>query len=130
MTYYIQTSPRRMLRRWMSSDQTPEADHYLPVNVREEDDGYTLTAVVPGLKADDLNIQVLDGVVRIEGEYELDDGDYMLAELPNGKFRRTLRMPASVEADKVEAKIKDGVLTLRLPKAESALPKKIKVNVK
>jgi len=130
MTYYIQTSPRRMLRRWRSSDQTPEADHYLPVNVREEDDGFTLTAVVPGLKADDLNIQVLDGVVRIEGEYKLDDGDYMLAELPNGKFRRTLRMPASVEADTVEAKIKDGVLTLRLPKAESALPKKIKVNVK
>ncbi len=130
MTYYIQTSPRHMFRRWMSTDQTPEADQDLPVNVREEDNGYTLTAVVPGLKADDLNIQVLDGVVRIEGEYKLDDGDYMLAELPNGKFRRTLRMPASVEADKVEAKIKDGVLILRLPKAESALPKKIKVNVK
>jgi HSP20 family protein len=50
--------------------------------------------------------------------------------LPNGSFHRTLRMPAEIDADKVEAKIADGVLTLRLPKAESARPKKIKISAK
>ena len=84
---------------------------------------------MPGIKAEDLNIQTLDDVVRIEGEYKADDVEYLLNELPNGSFTRTLRMPASIEADRVEAKIVDGVLTLNLPKAESARPKKIKISV-
>jgi len=50
-----------------------------------------------------------------------------LRELPGGSFRRTLRLPAPVDSAKVEAKIADGVLTLRLPKAESARPKTIKI---
>jgi HSP20 family protein len=52
-----------------------------------------------------------------------------LSELPNGSFRRSLRLPAPIQADHVEAKIADGVLTLSLPKAESARPKKIQVSV-
>ena len=55
---------------------------------------------------------------------------YACSSTPSGTFRRALRMPAPINADKVEAKITDGVLTLRLPKAESARPKKIKVAVK
>ncbi len=89
-----------------------------------------LSALVPGLKADDLNIQVLEDVVHIEGEFQASDDEYLLRELPNGSFRRSLRMPTEIDADKVEAKITDGVLTLRLPKAESARPKKIKIAVK
>jgi len=76
-----------------------------------------------------LNIQVLENVVSIEGEYQAEETEFLLKELPNGSFRRTLRMPAEIEADKVEAKIVDGVLTLTLPKAESARPKKIKIAV-
>ena len=108
----------------MENDQ-----HRLGVNIREEDEAYTLSALVPGLKADDLHIQVLEDIIRIEGEYKLDDAEYLMRELPNGSFTRTLRLPAAIEADKVEAKIADGVLTLTLPKAESARPKKIKVEV-
>jgi HSP20 family protein len=84
---------------------------------------------VPGLKAEDLNIQVLDDVVRIEGEYRADESEYLVRELPSGSFTRTLRMPAAIEADSVEAKIADGILTLKLPKAESARPKKIQIKV-
>ena len=130
MTFYLQTYPyrrpqRHVVRRWVNEDQ-----HSLGVNIREEDEAYVLSALVPGLSADDLNIQVLEDVVRIEGEFQANEEDYLLRELPNGSFRRVLRMPSEIDANKVEAKIADGVLTLRLPKAESALPKKIKIAVK
>jgi HSP20 family protein len=53
-----------------------------------------------------------------------------MRELPHGSFRRTLRLPATLDPEKAQAKITDGVLTLRLPKAESSRPKTIKVDVK
>lgn len=130
MTFYIQPNPfRHMARRRMVAAEASSRQHLLGVNIREEDDSYVLSALVPGMKAEDLNIQTLGDVVRIEGEYKADDVEYLLNELPNGSFTRTLRMPASIEADRVEAKIVDGVLTLNLPKAESARPKKINISV-
>ncbi len=120
----------RMARRWVALNNGNSNAHSLGINVREEDEAYMLSALVPGLKAEDLNIQVLDDVVRIEGEYKADDTEYMLRELPSGSFTRTLRLPAVIDADHVDAKITDGVLTLTLPKAESARPKKIQVSVK
>ena len=123
MTFYLQTYPyRRMARRWAENrDQT------LGINVREEDDAYVLSALVPGLQADKLNIQVLEDVVRIEGEYKADESNYLVHELPQGAFTRTLRLPAPINAEHVEADITNGVLTLKLPKAESARPKQIKI---
>ena len=125
MTFYLHPHPyRRTVRRWSGNDQRA-----LGVNIREEDDAYLLSSLVPGLKAEDLNIQVLDDVVRIEGEYQADENEYLLRELPGGSFTRTLRLPVAIEAESVEAKIADGILTLKLPKAESARPKKIQVTV-
>jgi HSP20 family protein len=142
MTFYLQTYPfdshvlalgasvaqdrsyRRMTRRWAENrDQT------LGINVREdaERDAYVLSALVPGLKSDELNIQVLEDVLRIQGEYRADESNYLVRELPNGSFTRTLRLPAAIDAEHVEANITDGILTLRLPKAESARPKQIKI---
>ena len=131
MTFYIQPYPyQRMSRRMAAMNGGASREHFLNVNVRDEEDTFVLSALVPGLKADDLNIQVLEDVVRIEGEFKADDEEYLLRELPNGSFQRALRMPSEIDADKVEARIVDGVLTLRLPKAESARPKKIKIAVK
>lgn len=129
MTLYIPSYPyRRMIRRWVQQPRQPE---YLTlnVNVHEENDAYVLSALVPGLKAEDLNIQVLENAVSIEGEYRGEEAEYLLNELPRGNFRRVLQMPVEIQADKVEAKITDGVLTLTLPKVESAKPKKINVSV-
>lgn len=123
MTFYLQTYPyRRMARRWAENRQET-----LGVNVREDDDAYVLSALVPGIRSDELNIQVLEDVVRIEGEYKADESNYLVRELPQGSFTRTLRLPVSLDADHVEANITDGVLTLKLPKAESARPKQIKI---
>lgn len=127
MTLYIQPYPfRRMVRRAVAAQPQPRA---LGVNIREEEDAYILNSLVPGLKAEDLNIQVIDNVVSIEGEYPSEEAEYLLNELPNTPFQRTLRMPSEIEAEKVEARIADGVLTLTLPKAESARPKKIRIAV-
>ena len=134
MTFYVHTYPynrvqlrpaRRVLRRWVENDQQT-----LGVNIREEDEAYVLSALVPGLNADDLNIQVLEDVVRIEGEYKAEDAQYLVNELPQGSFTRTLRLPVAIDAEHVEAKIAEGVLTLTLPKAESARPKKINIKVR
>jgi HSP20 family protein len=134
MTFYLQTYPynhlqqrprRRVARRWVENGQQS-----LSVNIREEDDAFVLSALVPGLNAEDLNIQILDDVVRIDGEYRLDERQYLMQELPHGSFTRTLRLPVPIEANSVEAKIDDGVLTLTLPKAESAKPKKISIKSK
>ena len=128
MTLYIQPYPfRRMARHAVAAAQPRQFS--LGVNIREEDDVYVLSALVPGLKAEALNIQVLENVVSIEGEYPSVDTEYLLNELPRGSFRRALRLPSEIQADKVEAKITDGVLTLNLPKAESAKPKRINISV-
>jgi HSP20 family protein len=131
MTYFVNSYPYHMARRWarMAANEEPSCDFTLGVDVRDEDDTYVMSALVPGLKAEELNIQILEDVVTVEGEFKADEHEYLMRELPHGSFRRTLRLPAMLDASKAEAKIVDGVLTLRLPKAESARPKTIKVAV-
>jgi HSP20 family protein len=126
MTFYLHPYPYRQLAR--RAAQQPERS--LGINIREEEDAYILSALVPGLKAEDLNIQVLDDVLRIEGEYKAEESNYLVRELPTGTFTRTLRLPSSIDAETVDAKIADGVLTLTLPKAESARPKRINITTK
>jgi HSP20 family protein len=134
MTFYLHPYPfgfahdkpyRQMARRAMQA-----RERTLGVNIREDDEAYVLSALVPGLNAEDLNIQVLEDVVRIQGEYKAEEQSYLVNELPSGSFTRTLRLPSVIDADHVEAQIVDGVLTLTLPKAESARPKKISIKSK
>ena len=127
MTFYVQTYPyRRMARRWAENrDQT------LGINLREEEEAYILSALVPGINSEDLNIQVLEDVIHIKAERRADeDSNYLVQELPTGSLTRALRLPAPIEADQVEANITNGILTLRLPKAVSARPKQIKINAR
>jgi len=131
MTYYIAPYPYRRVRRWVHPEDYESCkDYALAVNVREENDEFILNAFVPGLKSDELNIHILDDVVTIEGEYKSEDKEYLMRELPQGSFRRTLHLSTPVDAEKADAKITEGVLNLRLPKAESARPKIIKITSK
>ena len=127
MTFYAYALPHRQGTRWIAEAGRGLGYRLLPLNVRDEAEAYVLTAYVPGLKAEDLKIQVLDDVVDIQGSFPVDDADYLVRELPGGSFRREMRLPTALETDKVEARIVDGILTLRLPKAETARPKTIKV---
>jgi HSP20 family protein len=140
MTLYISpyrriASLRRAMDRILEDGYQDEAQQeremLLAVNVIAEEDAYTLKALVPGLEAEDLNIEVINNTVTLRGEYravENDGQEYMVSELPVGRFIRVLTLPAALDSAKAEANIKNGVLTLRLPKAETYRPRAIKIN--
>lgn len=104
----------------------------LPLNVRADEEAYVITAAVPGLKPDDLKIEVLDDVVTLRGQIpdaEANDG-YLLRELSAGEFERSLRLPDPLDASKAEASVENGLLTVRIPKADEARPKTIRVQAR
>jgi len=131
MSFFITQSPR-ITRRWITRAEGYPNNYSreLAVNVIEEDDAYVFSALVPGLKAEEVNIEILENVVTISGEYKDDENNYLVREIPQGSFSRALRFRTELDAEKAEAKIEDGILTLRVPKAESARPKSIKVLAK
>lgn len=130
-TYYV--SPRnRMIRRYRELDaQRPDVQ--IPVDVIADGDDFLMVAYVPGVNAEDLQIEVLENVVSIEGEF-VDDLDeetkFLRRERPTGKFARSMRLPAMLNASGAEAEVINGVLKLRVPKAEESKAKQIKVKVK
>jgi len=88
---------------------------------------------MPSPRPEDVNIQIVNEVVTITGELFSDREDgaaYLLAERPDGKFHRVISLPTPLDANKVEADLENGVLTLLIPKAEEAKPHKIKIKQK
>ena len=105
----------------------------LAVDVLATDDAYVLTAAVPGLRAEDLKLEVLGDTVTVQGEVAepaAEDGEWLLRERRHGAFARTLVLPVAVDGAAAEASIDNGLLTVRLPKVEVARPKTIKVTTK
>lgn len=102
-----------------------------PVDVRETDEALTLTAEVPGLGKDDVNVTVENNVLTINGERRFEkDAEkegYHRIERAYGTFTRSFTLPANVESDKAKASFENGVLTISLPKAEEAKPRKIAI---
>lgn len=101
------------------------------VDMYETENDLVVSAPIPGVRPEDVEITITGEVLTIKGatksEYGEDGANYHRQERRFGAFARTLELPVSVEAAKAEAKVKDGVLTLTLPKAESLKPKTIKV---
>ena len=135
MTFYVR-SPfglmrRRMLENMFDRDWPEfESEVMVALDVKAEDDGYVITTSLPGIKAEDLNIQVVNEAVTISGEFKHnrdEEAQYLLAERPAGRFSRTITLPVTLDAGKAEADLVNGVLTLKVPKAEQARPKSIKV---
>ncbi len=104
------------------------------LDVVENDDGFLVSVDLPGVDKKDLEISVADNVLTIKGEKkdhrEKSNGKYFRKESWEGSFQRTLSLPHGVDADKIEAKMRDGVLAVSLPKREEAKPKQIAVDVK
>ena len=101
-----------------------------PVNIFEKDGEMVLIAELPGVKKEDLNIEVKGNTVRLAGERTIKYGEnisYHRIERNSSKFDRTLRLPVNVEADRVNAEYKDGLLVLTLPRAEADKPKQITI---
>lgn len=101
------------------------------LNVTEDKDNYYIRAELPGLKADDLTINVTANTFSISGERKTSVGNEKVQhhrrERETGTFNRIMTLPAEINAEKVEARCADGILTVALPKAEAAKPKRITV---
>jgi len=104
------------------------------VDIYETPESIVLQAELPGLGKDDIDIQVRDNVLTLKGERrsekEVKEGNYLRVERAYGGFQRAFTLPAAVQADKIRAVFKDGVLDVSIPKAEEAKPKQIKIEVK
>lgn len=138
-TYHPRRIARSMNQLFDESVVNPQllnpAVAALPVDVIATGDEYIVSAAVPGLRAEDLSLEVLGDTVTLRGEVAAPEtGDqtrWLLRERRRlGKFARTLTLPTEVEGAAAEASIDNGVLTVRLPKAEAAKPKVIKVAAK
>jgi HSP20 family protein len=103
-----------------------------PMNVWEQENAFFIEAELPGYQMDDISVTVLGDEVTIKGERkaeEVDGATYLRRERRGGSFTRTWTLPAEINADKVEASLRHGVLLVTLPKAEKALPRRIEVKV-
>ena len=101
-----------------------------PINVWEEQDALKVEMELPGVKSDQLDISVAGGELSVKVSHPdvAQEGvTYHRRERPVGGFSRIVRLPVEVDADHVEADLRDGVLTITLPKAERAKPRKINV---
>lgn len=103
------------------------------VDIQEDKDALVLRAEIPGIKADDVRIDVEKNVLTLHGERKLEtkegEGEYHRIERAYGTFTRSFVLPETVDADRVEAHLADGVLTLRLPKRPVEQPRRIAVKV-
>ena len=103
------------------------------IDVAETDNEVVVTAELPGVKQDDVDITITDDVLTLKGEKkeekEVKEKNYHRIERSYGSFQRSVSLPAGVQADKAKATYKDGVLHITVPTAEEAKPKQIKINV-
>lgn len=104
--------------------------HFPPVNIAENDDAYVIQARVPGLAKDDIAIELEGRKLTISGEHKRVEAEYAREERATGRFERSFTFRHALATDKIEAVVKDGILTVSLPKAEEAKPRKIEIAAK
>ena len=102
------------------------------VDMFEKDDKFVIKAELPGLDKKDVNVDLQNGVLTLKGERkhesEVKEENFYRREMSYGKFMRSFRLPADVDADKIRAEFQNGLLTVEVPKPEEHKPKQIKVN--
>ena len=122
-----------LIRGW--SSQAGEMQNFAPaVDIYEDDGMISVSAQLPGVKAEEVNIEVENGVLTISGERKLEREDkregYHRIESSYGAFTRSFVLPESADSERVEANLSDGVLTVRIPKRPEAAHKRIEVKTK
>ncbi len=105
---------------------------YLPaLDIYEDNDKVVIEAEVPGVKKDDIKINIEDNVLTIKAEKKkeekIKDKDVVYEEIAYGMYTREIELPHTIDTDKIEAEYKDGVLKIVLPKKEEVKPKQIEV---
>jgi HSP20 family protein len=102
-----------------------------PLNMYEEGDTLVVEAGLPGMKPEDVDVNVERGMLTIRGEskseHERKERNYLVREQRTGSFTRSVRLPDTYDADACEATFEDGVLRLKFPKSEQARPRRIQI---
>lgn len=124
----------RAVSRWFGREEgeEPAPRRWMPaLDVTETQDAYHIDVEVPGLRPEDINVTVDQGVLTIQGERrseeEKGDRSYHRIERRYGSFRRSISLPRDVDASRIQANYDNGVLRLEVPKTESSQPKRIEV---
>ncbi|HYL39958.1 MAG TPA: Hsp20/alpha crystallin family protein [Candidatus Binatus sp.] len=113
---------------WGSAFEGPS----LPLDVTTDADALTIEASLPGIRPEDVEITVENGTLTISGktaeERKAEEGSYLIQEIRRGTFSRSVTLPNGLEPDKAEATFENGVLRLRIPKAEQVKPRQIRIS--
>jgi HSP20 family protein len=122
----------RLFDDWTGlSGQRARAGVFPLINLSEDKEGFYLNAELPGVKPEDLDIQATANSISISGERkipsEVENAKYHRRERDAGQFSRMIGLPSDIDANKIEAKLVDGILTVNVPKAETAKPRQITV---
>lgn len=113
------------------SDSISSSGGFPPINVFQDKDNYVLITEIPGLKREDVNVDVHRNKVRISGEKQINYGDEVSIhrrERLAGGFDRTFSIPFEIDADNVKAEYRDGILALYLPRAQHEKPRSVKIS--
>jgi HSP20 family protein len=126
------TSLQGQVNRLVDSMWSGRQESWVPaVDVFDTSDAVVLKAELPGMKIDDIQIEVDDNVLTIKGERtfeeKVDEERYYRVERRYGSFQRSLALPQGVKPDEIEATYEDGILEVTVPKAEAMKPKRIEV---
>lgn len=117
----------------LGKDRESFASWYPATDIYETKDDYVFKLEVPGLAKDDINVELNNNTLTIKGEKkeskEVKKEDYHRVESFTGSFSRSYTLPRNIDAKKIKASMKDGILELRLAKAEEAKPKSIAIDV-
>jgi len=127
----LQREMNRLFARVPTSFEGTAAPAYPAMNLWTDQDGAIVTAELPGVDPDDIDISVVDDILTLKGGRQLDElkegKTYHRRERRHGRFTRVFQLPFHVDANKVEAVFESGVLSISLPRAEADKPKKIAV---
>jgi HSP20 family protein len=119
--------------RWIEDEGLFVAAWAPPVDVQETDKEYLIKTELPEIKKEDVKVEMLDGVLTIEGERKQEKEEngkkFHQVERSSGKFVRQFTLPTGIDTTKVQADFKDGMLNVHLPKTAAATPKLIDVKV-
>lgn len=131
--FFNDTSYRPLTREWATAWGLGSR---LPLDIYEDNDGYTFVAVTPGLSTDEISIEAQGNVVKISGETVApaisaeENVTTLRHEIGYGKFSRSFELPEEIQAGKIEAKLEKGLLVVSIPKAEEAKPRTVKITTK
>jgi HSP20 family protein len=122
-------APFRLLDELFRTSGNGRVTGFTPtLDVRETEDDYVVMVDVPGVKSEDVSIEVSEQVLTISGSrVPVETGDAQLVERPYGSFVRNLTLPKGVDSEQIKADYSDGVLTLHIPKPAEIKPKKIAI---